>query len=92
VFVALDIQHAMRIRRIILSYGLSGFTNLFHIHKRHDYGGREFIAHKTCVLILCTHFFSEAFLILGRIEQDMITNVYGFACKVPLSLSDCNYI
>jgi len=31
VFVALNIQHAMRMRRIILSYVLSGCILLFHV-------------------------------------------------------------
>ena len=41
-----------------------------------------------CVLIFSTALFSESFLILRRIERDVIKkNVYRSACKVPLFLS-----
>ena len=43
-------------------------------HKRHDFGN-EVIEHKMCISIFCK-IFSEAFLILRRIDRDMIVNVY----------------
>ena len=74
VFVALVIQHATRMRRIThlwCAQAVPGFSTLSH--KRHDF--REKVTeHKMCVLrfsiIVC-----EAFLILRRIERDMIKNI-----------------
>ena len=49
-FVALGIQHAMRMRHIVIC-GLAGTTKFFHIPpKRHDFR-KDFIEHKRCVLI-----------------------------------------
>jgi hypothetical protein len=54
-------------------------------HKRHDYLKREnVIEHETCILI-CSPNLSEALLILGRTERDMIKNVYWSSCKAPLT-------
>jgi hypothetical protein len=58
VFVALVIQHAMRMRRIILSsltcLAVPYFSTL--PHKRHDF--RDYVfEHKMCVLIFSTSFF-----------------------------------
>ena len=52
VCLALLIQHAQRMRRIISSFGLYGFTMFFSIlsQKREDFQ-RKVIEHKTCVLI-----------------------------------------
>jgi len=44
----------------------------------------SFFEHRICVLIFSTTF-SEAFLILRRIEEDII-NVYRSSCKVPIIL------
>jgi hypothetical protein len=89
VSVALIIQHAKRMRRIILSsvayLGLTYFITLFH--KRHDFQ-KKFIEHKIVFDILyhtrvCV---CETFLILRRIQQDIIKNVYRYSCKVPVIL------
>jgi len=53
VLVTLVIQHAKRMRRIVIC-GLSGFPTLSH--KRHDFRGKKFIEHKMCVLIFSTTF------------------------------------
>jgi hypothetical protein len=88
VSVALVIQHAKRMRRIILSsvacLAVPYFPTLSH--KRHDFR-KNVIEHKMCVLIFST-ILSETFLIVRRIQRDIIINVHRSLCKVPLLLSD----
>ena len=84
VSVALCIQHAMRMRRIILSSvacpALQYFSTLSH--KRHDF--RSYRTQKSGVLISLELFLSGTFLILQRNERDMSINVYRNACKLPV--------
>ena len=67
VFVALLIQRAKRMRRVILSYvdclGLQYFSALSH--KRHDLGGGGITEQKLCVLCFST-ISSETSLVLKR--------------------------
>jgi hypothetical protein len=90
VYVALVIQHAKRMRRVILSsvacLPLPHFSTLFH--KRHDFR-KNVTGQKTCVLIFSTNL-SETFLIVRRIKRDITINVHRSSCKVPLLLSDFN--
>jgi len=76
VSVASVIQHAMCMRRIILSpvvcLAVPYFTPL--PHKRHDFRANV-IEHKMCVLIVSANL-SEIFLIRRRILRDAIINVY----------------
>jgi hypothetical protein len=70
-FVALGMQHAMRMRHTVIC-GFSGSTIFFQIfHKRHDFRkNRIVIEQKVCVFSLQR--LSETFLILRRNERDMI--------------------
>jgi hypothetical protein len=83
VSAALVIQHAKRMRRIILSSAacpaLLYISTMSHI--RHDFRGKVF-EYKVCVLIFCTNL-SETFLTLKRNNRDIIINVHVSACKVP---------
>ena len=49
-------------------------------HKRHDFQKKKW--NLTCVLVSST-FFSEIFLMLRRIERDVIINVYRSSCEIP---------
>jgi len=44
---------------------------------------KQVIKHKVCVLIFSINL-SEIFLILRRIQRDIITNVHRSSCKVPV--------
>ena len=63
-----------------------------HFSKYLIYGtifvGRGIIEHKMCVLSL--QLLSENFLILKRIQQDIVINVKTSHVKYPLFLSDFN--
>ena len=74
VCVALSIQHAMRMRNIIIVACPTPpyFSTLSH--KRHDFRKKCYLT-KMCILIFSTTW-SETFLILRRNGRDMITNVY----------------
>jgi hypothetical protein len=51
-------------------------------HKRHDFRGKKFIEHKTCVLIFSVTL-SGTFLILRRNKRDAMKNIYWSSYKVP---------
>jgi hypothetical protein len=80
--VALVIQHAKRMRRIILSSAVCLAVLYFSAlsHKRYDFR-KKVTEHKTCVLILLK-LLAEIFLILRRKQRDII-NVHRSSCKVP---------
>jgi len=86
VLVALDIQHALRMHRIV-SYGLPGSTKVFYVsHKRHDFR-KKVAEHKMRVSIFSTTL-SETFFTLRRTDRDMIINIglHCSSCKVPVIL------
>jgi hypothetical protein len=87
--VALVIQHAKRMRRIILSsvtcLAVPYFSTL--LHKLHDFrgGGGKVIEHKMCVSISCTTL-SETFLVVRRTQRDIMISVHRFLCEVAVIL------
>jgi hypothetical protein len=71
VFVALVIQHAKRMRRIVIC-GLSSSTIFFNvISDTAPFSKKRVIEHEMCVLIYLQILF-KTFLILRRIERNMI--------------------
>ena len=86
VFVALGIQHAMRMSHIF-NCGLQYSSTLSH--KWHDFRKTKVSEHKMRVLIFST-ILSETFLILRRNERDMIKMHIGLHVKYPLFLSEYN--
>jgi hypothetical protein len=86
VLVALVIQHARRMRRIILSSVVCPAVPYFctFSDKRHNFR-KNVIGHKMGILITCT-ILSEIFFILRRIHQYLVINVPIYSCKVPIIL------
>ena len=86
VFVAVSIQHAMRILHIVIC-GQYGYTVRYFStlsHKRHDF--RKILLNIRYVFWFSVQLLSETFLILRRTERDMITSVCWSSCKVPVIL------
>ena len=82
--VALVVRYAKRMRCVTLSSvhcpAPPNFATLSH--KRHDFR-KKVIEHKTYVLILSTAL-SETFLILRRIQRDIIINIHRSSGKVTV--------
>jgi hypothetical protein len=83
VFVALVMQHAKRIHRVMLSpvacLAVQYFSTL--ADKGHDFR-KIVIGHKICVLIFSTNL-SGKFLFLKRIQRGIIINVHRSSFKAP---------
>jgi hypothetical protein len=90
VSVVLVIQHAKRMRRIIWSSVACLVLPYFFTlsHKQHEF--RKNILNIKCVFWFFLNLLSETFLILRRIQRDIIVNVHRSHVKYPLFLSDFN--
>jgi hypothetical protein len=52
----------------------------------------KYLLNIKCVFWFSLQLLSETFLILRRIQRDMVINVHRSSCKVPLFLSDFNVL
>jgi len=59
-------------------------------HKRRNFLKKKKNTQHRIVFPFCLQNFSEAFLILRKIQCDIMTNVHRSSCTVPLFLSDIN--
>jgi hypothetical protein len=91
VSVALSIQHATRMRCVVLSsvacLAAPYFSTLSHIW--HDFRKKLLNIKCVCVWIFCTTF-AQISLILRRINQIVSYTYVGLHVKYPLFLSDYN--
>jgi hypothetical protein len=89
-FVALVIQYAKRMRRIILTsvayMTLPYFSTLSH--KRHGIR-KKLIEHKMCFFL---QNLSERLFTLRRIWRDIVINVHRFSCKLPVTLVKLEFL
>jgi hypothetical protein len=83
VFVALGIQHEMRMRHIVCC-GLARSKILSHILWWTARFKKKKVLNTKCVFWFSVQLLSETFLILRRTERDMIKIVYRSAWKVPV--------
>jgi hypothetical protein len=88
VHVALLVQHSTRMRHILTSFvaplAPPHFSTLSH--KRHDF--RKTLLNIKCVSWLSLEFLSKTFLILRRIQRDIVITVKRLYVTYPLFLSD----
>ena len=88
-FVASGVQHAMRMRHIVMWPVL-----LYNIFPHYLIKGKIFEKKRSlnikCEIWFSLQILSETFFILRRNERDMIKNVYWYSCKVQVFLSDFN--
>jgi len=70
----------MRVPPYVVIYGLPGFTLVWHYLMNGMILGKKFIVKKHyCYFPL--QLLSETFLILRRIQPDIVIYVYGSSCK-----------
>jgi hypothetical protein len=82
VFVALDIQHAKRMRHLLP-------VRLYHIFPHYLINGTIFVKNllnTKCVFWFSLQLLSETFLIPRRTQRDIIINVHRSWCRVPVIL------
>ena len=81
VSVALVIQHAMRMRRLISSCYLAGSTKFF---PHYITTSKILVKNTKCVILLSLQLLSETLLILGGIQRDIIINVRKSSRRTPV--------
>ena len=84
-FVALSIQHAMRMRHAIVSSMACLAERYFSLLSHYNMIFGKKMLNKKCVFF-SLQILPETFLTLRRIEPDMIKNVCRSAIKVPFIL------
>ena len=83
VFIVVGIQHAMRVRHIVIC--VQPRSTIFSPH--YLINGTIFekkLLNTKCVFLFSLQLLYETFLIIRRTERDMIKNVYRSSCKVPV--------
>jgi hypothetical protein len=89
VFLALSIQYAKRMRPVVCV--LPGCTIFFPRYLINGMIFEKKLLNTKCVFWFSLHLLSETFLILGRIERDIIKKIYiGLYVKYQVFLSDFN--
>ena len=93
IFVALVIQHAKHMRRIILFSVASPAVTCFttSTHRRHDFREKKILNTK-CVFWFSLKLLPEIFLILRTSKRHTIKNVRWSSCKNLLFLSDLIFL
>ena len=83
-FVALFIQHAMGMRRVVMSPMICPTLPYFHAlsHKRHDF--RKNVTEHKIVFGFSLKCLSESFLATRRNDRDMTKNVYWSSYYQPI--------
>jgi hypothetical protein len=86
VSVASSIQHAKRIRRIVLSSVASlAVQNLSILsHRRNDFGKKSYW--NKIYVVIFSKLLSKTFLPIRRIQRDFVISGFGSSCKVPVFL------
>jgi hypothetical protein len=81
VFVALGIQHEMRMPVLLYNIFLHYLTKGMIFEKR--------LLNIKCMCRISLRHLSETFFVLSGIERDMVKNVYWSSCKVLVILAKC---
>jgi hypothetical protein len=84
VFLALGIQHAKRVRRIILTFLACSDVPYFSTlsHKRQDFRGEKYL--EQYVFSFSLKNMTVIFLILRIIQRDQVTNLYRFVGQISI--------